>query len=67
MSTPDLVGRREIADRAGTTPALVDAWRRRHLDFPAPEWVVSGTPLWRWSDVEAWLKVPRRTGRPRKG
>lgn len=60
----DLVGRREIAERAGTTPALVDAWRRRHADFPAPEWTVSGTPIWRWETVAAWLAKPRPTGRP---
>ena len=63
---PDLVGRREIADRAGTTPGLVDAWRRRHADFPQPEWVVSGTPIWRWETVAAWLAKPRPTGRPRR-
>jgi len=63
----DLVGRREIAERAGTTPALVDAWRRRHPDFPAPKWTVSGTPVWCWETVAAWLARSRPTGRPRKG
>ena len=67
MLTIDLVGRQEIAERAGTTPALVDAWRLRHADFPAPEWHVSGTPIWRWEAIAAWLAVPRLTGRPRKG
>lgn len=62
----DLVGRREIAALAGTTPSLVDTWRSRHPDFPAPEWHVSGTPIWRWETIAAWLAVSRPTGRPRK-
>ncbi len=62
----DLVGRREIAARAGTTVFLVDAWRRRHPEFPAPEWHVSGTPIWRWEAVAAWIAQPRPSGRPRK-
>ena len=63
--SPDLVGRSEIAARAGVRLPTVDAWRRRHPDFPAPEWTVSGTPVWRWESVEAWLAHPRPTGRPK--
>ena len=61
----DLVGRREIAERAGTTTSLVDAWRRRHADFPRPEWTMSGAPIWRWQTVAVWLARPRPTGRHR--
>ena len=60
----DLVGRREIATRVGTTPGMVDTWRRRHADFPAPEWIVTGTPIWRWEEIAEWLARPRATGRP---
>lgn len=63
----DLVGRREIAQRAGTTPALVDSWRRRHPGFPAPAWTVSGTPVWEWATIAAWLAQSRPTGRHRPG
>lgn len=62
----DLVGRREIAERAGISVVTLDAWRRRHPDFPKPEWHISGTPVWRWSVVAAWLAVPRPSGRPRR-
>lgn len=61
---PDLVGRSEIAARAGVHLPTVDSWRRRHPDFPPPEWHVSGTPVWRWEAVAAWLEKPRPTGRP---
>ncbi len=61
----DLVGRGEIASRAGVAVATVDAWRRRHPGFPAPVATVGGVPVWRWRDVAEWVAVPRRAGRPR--
>jgi hypothetical protein len=57
----DLVGRVELAQRAGTTPGMVDSWRLRHADFPVP---VAPGPVWNWRQVEAWLAKPRPAGRP---
>ena len=56
----DLVGIVEIASRAKVTRDAIHKWRERHADFPTPEAVLSATPVWRWSSVEAWL---RATGR----
>lgn len=63
---PIMVGRSEIAGRAGTSVGMIDAWRRRHADFPAPLVILAGGPVWAWPDVEAWLARPRLPGRPRK-
>jgi len=63
----DLVGRAEIAKREGVTKAGVDTWRRRYPDFPEPVVVISSTPVWRWSEVNRWLRATsRKRGRPRK-
>jgi hypothetical protein len=56
----DPVGATEIAHRAGVVLATVDAWRRRHADFPAPQWTVGGRPAWNWPDVAAWLTATNR-------
>lgn len=62
----DLVSVTEIAERAGTTPGTVHSWRRRHADFPRPIAELAIGPVWSWPDVERWLAVERRPGRPRK-
>jgi hypothetical protein len=54
----------EIAKRAGVKPDTVHAWRSRHATFPAPAQTLAMGPLWWWSDVAAWLAVPRKAGRP---
>jgi len=54
------VGAVEIAERLWVTRSAVDAWRKRGLGFPEPQWVDGGRPAWDWVDVEAWA---RRTGR----
>ncbi|HYO18961.1 MAG TPA: hypothetical protein VES02_09900 [Dermatophilaceae bacterium] len=50
----DLVGRREIARRAGVTPQAVGLWVRgeRHagVSFPPP-FVLAGGGLWLWGEV----------------
>jgi hypothetical protein len=61
---PELVGRVEIAERAGTSPGMVDTWRKRHRTFPEPYAALASGPVWEWSDVEAWLRIPRASGRP---
>ena len=63
----DLVGRREIAERAGTTPALVAAGRRGPPAVARPQGIVPGTPLWRGGAGAAWLARPRPTGRHHVG
>lgn len=57
------VGVADIAVRAGVAAVTVRQWRRRHRDFPAPRWTVSGQPAWDWADVESWLG--RRVPAPR--
>lgn len=56
----DLVGVLDIAERAGVTRDAVQKWRNRYPDFPAIEATISDYPVWRWDEVEAWL---RATGR----
>lgn len=61
----ELVGRAEIARRAGIKERTVDSWRRRHSEFPEPLTHVSGTPLWLWPDVAAWIEnTSHEPGRP---
>jgi hypothetical protein len=57
----DLVGTAEIAQRLGVRDHnVVNTWRRRHGDFPAPVVILSAGRVWSWPDVEAWAS---RTGR----
>lgn len=61
----DLVGRLELARRAGVKLATIDTWRRRYPDFPEPLRVISSTPLWSWAIVDEWIRTtPREAGRP---
>ena len=61
----DLVGRREIAERARIKVVTVDTWRRRYPTFPMPIGEISGTPLWSWQEVHTWIvETPREVGRP---
>ena len=57
--TIEPVGPVEIAERLGVARATVDTWRQRGV-LPAPDWHVSGRPLWDWPTVESWA---RDTGR----
>ena len=50
----DLVGRREIARRAGVTPQAVGLWirRERHTSSPfPPPFIAVGGGLWLWGEV----------------
>jgi predicted DNA-binding transcriptional regulator AlpA len=63
----DLVGPIEIAQRAGVKRDTVEKWRVRHAGtFPAPIVRLAAGPVWLWRDVEAWLAIPRRPGKPPK-
>lgn len=60
----DLVGVKEIAERAGVTRDAVHKWRERHpRSFPAPVAELSQGPVWDWRKVAEWLA---QTGRGRK-
>ena len=60
----DLVGTVEIAQRLGVRDHnVVNTWRRRHPDFPAPVLTLAVGRVWCWTDVEAWA---RETGRLRR-
>ena len=56
----ELVGAAEIAERLGSAPRTIHAWRRRHPDFPAPVAELTSALVWYWPDVERWA---RKTGR----
>lgn len=62
----ELVGVTEIAERAGVNVNTVHAWRRRHAAFPAPIAELAAGPVWSWTVVGEWLRIPRPPGRPRK-
>lgn len=52
----ELVGIAEIAQMAGVSTVLVSTWRKRHADsFPAVIGPLKGGPVFRRSDVAAWL------------
>ncbi len=57
------VGIDDIAQRAGVRRTTVDKWRQRHPAFPPP--LDERPPRWAWSDVAAWLRIPRPVGRPK--
>lgn len=56
----DLVGIVEIARRSGVTKDAIHKWRDRYPDFPAPEAVLTATPVWRWESVRRWLDATGR-------
>ena len=61
--TDELVGVTDIARRHGTSPGTVRVWRHRHPDFPKAVAFASGGSIYRWSEVEAWLRTRgRRNG-----
>lgn len=61
-----LLSAADVAALAGVQHATVQAWTERHADFPAPVRTFGSARAWRRSDIEEWLAVPRRPGRPRK-
>jgi predicted nucleic acid-binding protein len=52
----ELVSVTELAARAGRSINTVQSWRRRHRDFPAPVAELAAGPIWRWPDVELWVR-----------
>lgn len=55
----ELVSQADIAERTGRTRQAVNHWIKRDADsseFPNPAYGASTrSPLWRWSEVQAWL------------
>ncbi len=54
------VGIQEIAQRLNVKEQTVSMWRFRSdqgklpVPMPEPRWVISGVPIWEWSDIEKW-------------
>lgn len=55
MSTQQLMGLHEIAQRAKVTPSAVSNWRNRFGDFPKPVAELKSGPVFLQSDIELWL------------
>jgi uncharacterized protein DUF4287 len=57
---PDLVGVSDIAERTGHTRQNVQQWvsgeRNAARPFPPPEGCAGRSLIWRWADVNDWLK-----------
>jgi Domain of unknown function (DUF4287) len=57
---PDLVGISDIAERTGRTRQNVQQWvtgeRNAGHPFPPPEGCAGRSLVWRWADVNDWLK-----------
>lgn len=56
----DLVGVNEIASMAGVTTQAVANWRVRSSDFPQPLKELASGPIFRKTQVRAWLKRNNR-------
>ncbi|MFC4493883.1 helix-turn-helix transcriptional regulator [Streptomyces ovatisporus] len=58
---PDLVGVADIAERTGRSRQNVLQWikgeRRSHPPFPEPEGTAGRSLVWRWGEVNAWLRA----------
>lgn len=57
---PDLVGVADIADRTSRSRQNVQQWvdgnRRAETPFPEPEGTVGRSLVWRWAEVNEWLR-----------
>ena len=57
---PDLVGVPDIAERTGHTPQNVQQWVNGERDgdrpFPLPEGSAGPSLVWRWAEVNTWLR-----------
>jgi predicted transcriptional regulator len=62
----ELVSQADIAERTGRSRQAVNHWIRRDAEssgFPAPAYGTSTrSPLWRWTDVQAWLEPDGHSG-----
>lgn len=61
LSTLDIVGPKEIADRLNVKIGTVYQWpHRESARMPEPEARVSGIPLWNWETIRAWAADSNR-------
>jgi len=60
----ELVSQADIAERTGRSRQAVNHWINRDADssgFPDPAYgTTTRSPLWRWTDVQAWLEPDGR-------
>jgi len=60
----DFLGINEIALMAGVSRQAVANWRVRAPDFPQPVVELASGPIFRRSQIRAWLKHNKRKGKP---
>lgn len=63
---PDLVGVLDIAERTGRSRLDVLQWvnreSRKDRPFPQPEGMIGRSRVWRWGEVNAWLRAIGESG-----
>lgn len=59
MEDKELVGLFEVSVLAGVTPSAVANWRKRFSDFPQPVVDLKSGPVFRLSQIRAWLRKRR--------
>lgn len=62
MNPADLIGLYEIAELAGVSPPAVANWRNRDLNFPRPVVELKSGPVFRTTEIRAWLTRRKGTG-----
>lgn len=62
MRDSDLIGLYEIAELAHVSPPAVANWRKRSADFPKPVADLKSGPVFRTSEIRAWLQLRRDSG-----
>lgn len=66
MDSTDLIGVFEIAEFAGVSPPAVANWRNRDPNFPRPVVELKSGPVFRKTEIRAWLMRRRGTQRDMK-
>jgi hypothetical protein len=61
MDSADLIGLFEIAELAEVSPSAVANWRARDLNFPKPVVELKSGPVFRTTEIRAWLARRRGT------
>jgi predicted DNA-binding transcriptional regulator AlpA len=62
MRDLDLIGLFEVAELAGVGPPAVVNWRQRNPDFPRPVVELKSGPVFRRSEIVAWLRRRKEKG-----
>jgi len=61
-SAPEVLRKRELAQRLSVNPWTLDRWRRSNPTFPQPIWLSATTPVWFVAEIDAWLGSRPRGG-----